>query len=126
MKTKSPVAHRFLVLCRRSLLAQGVESLLSADPAVQVSFADLEQEDPRERFRQVRPEVVVLDVRDGEEMERLVGHFLRQSPLPKVVCLDSHTGTTSVLRGRTWVPASMNEVLATLGGHNKEGKGGSA
>jgi hypothetical protein len=68
----------------------------------------------------------VLDVRDGEKMEQLVGHFLRQSPLPKVVCLDSYTGAASVLRGMTWVPGSMNEVLATLGRDNKEEKGGSA
>lgn len=124
MKTKSPAAHRFLVLCRRSLLAQGMFSLLAADPRVEVTAADLEQEDPEERFRQVRPEVVVLDMRDGEEMERLVGHFLRQIPLPKVVCLDSYTGATAILRGRIWVPASMDELLATLEGDSEEEKGG--
>jgi DNA-binding NarL/FixJ family response regulator len=114
MKTDSMVAHKFLVLCRRSLLAQGMVSLLAAEPRVEVTTADLEMEDAEERFREVRPEVVVLDLRDGGEMERLVGHFLRQNPLPKVVCLDSCTGATSILRGKTWVPASMSELLATL------------
>lgn len=126
MKVKSPVAHRFLVLCRRSLLAQGMAYLLATEPEVEVAAADLEQENPEERFRQVKPEVVVLDLRDGEEMERLVGHFLSQSPLPRIVCLDSHTGATSILEGKTWVPASVKELLATLAGDGKERKGGRA
>jgi hypothetical protein len=123
MKTETTVSHKFLVLCRRSLLAQGMVSMLSVEPSVDVESADLDREDPEERFRQVRPEVVVLDMGDGDEMERLVGHFLRESPLPRVVCLDSRTGATSILCGQTWVPASMREVLATLEG-NEEKKGG--
>ena len=81
-----PVAVRkCLVRYRRSLLAQGVASMLAADPAIEVVLLDADRADLLRAMKTVRPDVLILDINDCDDLASLLVAMLKEWAETKIV-----------------------------------------
>ena len=112
--TKAVAARKYMVLYRRSLLAQGLATLLRADQDAEVISADMEQEDPLQAIHASSPDVLILDMSDFKALCNCLERLLREHPNVKIVCLDSIEGVVHVLKPQRRDVGSVEELLAAL------------
>jgi hypothetical protein len=77
---------RVFILANQSLFAQGVQSLLSGQPGIEVIGVETIGPDIFARVHAVVPDVVIIETR-GEEQSRLVAQVLESIPGAKVIGL---------------------------------------
>ncbi len=110
-----PIAVRkFLVRYRRSLLAQGVASMLAANPGIEVVLLDADRTDLLRTMKSVRPDVLVLDISDCEDLSGLLVALLKEWAETKIVCLDPGESVIHTLQLSHRSVESADDLVAAL------------
>jgi len=109
------VKKRVLVLCRRSLLAQGIEKALRRVGKGPVASLDLDQPRALEQIPLLHPEVIITDIQDLSQptVGTFVFGLLRDNPEAKVVCLNSKESDIEIY-SREHLPVSGVGALLTV------------
>ncbi len=113
-KAEMATRQRCMVLYGKSLLAQGVAYLLTADRDMEVFLVNTEEVDPVEAMRSIKPNVLILDINNLEDLGGFLTRLLREHPTTKIVGVDSLDSTIYILQPRQRVVGSAKEFRATL------------
>lgn len=113
-EAKIAAGHRYMVLCGKSLLAQGVAYLLKADEGIEVALVNMEQGDLMEATRFIKPDVLILDVDNLEDLGGFLARLLREQPTMKIVGLDPLESAIYILRPHQRPVGNTEEFFAAL------------
>jgi len=110
-------SRRVFILASQPLFAQGVESLLSGRPGIEVVGAAVIGPDVFERLSQADPDVVIIEA-GGEEQSRLVTKTLASASDAKIIGLTPDDNRISIyyqqLKESRRVDDLLDEVLEPL------------
>jgi len=110
-----PIAMRkCLVRYRRSLLAQGVASMLATNPEIEVVLLDADRTDLLKTMRTIRPDVLILDINDCEDLSGLLVALLKEWAETKIVCLDPGESVIHTLQPNHRSVESAEDLVAAL------------
>lgn len=91
--------HRVVVIYRRSLLAQGVEKLLSHMKGLEVIGLDLDEKGGLRNISSLHPETVVMDNSDLHKSARsLILSLWQENPNTRFICLNMQKSEAEVLK----------------------------
>lgn len=106
--------RKCMVRYRRSLLAQGVASMLASNPGIEVVLLDADRMDMLKALRAVRPDVLVLDMNDCDDLTGLLATLLKERSTTKIVCLDPSESTIHILTPGHRVVEHADDLVAML------------
>ncbi len=91
--------QRVVVIYRRSLLAQGVEKLLSRVKDLEVIGLDLDDKEVMKRLTSFHPETVVMDNSEFHKSVRnLILNLWQENPAARFICLNMKKNEAEVLK----------------------------
>lgn len=91
--------HRVVVIYRRSLLAQGVEKLLSHMRDLEVLGLDLDDKEVMKRIVSFHPETVVMDNSEFQKSNHtLILSLWQENPAARFICLNMKKNKAEVLK----------------------------
>ena len=103
-----------MVLYGKSLLAQGVAHLLETDQSMEVTLANIDQEDPMEAILSTNPDVLILDVNNLKDMGGFLTRLLKGRPVMSIVGLDSAESAIYILWLQQRAVKDSQEFLAVM------------
>lgn len=106
---------RIFMLSRQLLFSQGVESLLSEQPGLEIVGRETNPEKAMEQIREVKPDVVILDSRDLESAPSgLIALILKESPESRVVTLNLANDQVRVYHGEQYSAQNIDDLLDVM------------
>ena len=107
--------HRVVVIYRKSLLAQGVEKLLSHMKDLEVIGLDLDEKAVRKRVASLHPETVVMDNSDLHLSARnLILDLWQENPNTRFICLNMQKSQAEVLKQRLIGLDNIDDLVQAL------------
>ncbi|MDO8691867.1 MAG: hypothetical protein Q7R39_17995 [Dehalococcoidia bacterium] len=111
------MAHQqVLILYRGSLLAQGIESLLRKESAMDIASLRMRTEESPGGFAvEVTPDVIIVDTCDlGSRARQGILDLLEQHPKAKVVCVNPEDGRVEVYHKDQCIATKQEELVAAI------------
>jgi len=110
-------ARRILLLYNRSLLAQGLLSLLKEQSGVEVRASRLSDAGVTEFVQWFAPDIVVIDRDDFARQAAItIDQLLRDQPQMRVIDVSTRNDVARVYEGHQVEMAKLDDLLAAFAG----------
>lgn len=107
--------HKVVVIYRKSLLAQGVEKLLSRMKDLEVTGLDLDEREAVKRITSLHPETIVMDNSELHKSARnLILSLWQDNPTTRFICLNMKKREAEVLNHHEVGINTLDDLVEVL------------
>ncbi len=113
-QARETVSRRCMVVYGRSLLAQGLASLLTSANGVEVASADMEKVDIVETINSAKPDVLVMDMTEFSRLSECFGAILKGNPNMRIVLADPTESALHIIQPSRRYVVGVQELISAL------------
>lgn len=113
-EVKETISRKCMVVYGRSLLAQGLASLLTSTKGMEVISTDMEQVNLIETIRSVNPNVLVMDMEEFSHLTDSFSSLLKCCPDMRIVLADPRDSTLHIIQPSRRYVTGIQELLSAL------------
>lgn len=108
------LARKCMVLYGKSLLAQGMATLLGAAQGIELSLADMEEVNPKKAIVAANPDVLILDINEFPSLGEFFVGLLKHCPNVKIALVDPLESVVHILRSQQRFVSGAQELYTAL------------
>ncbi len=107
--------HRTFVLCKHSLFAQALKTLLDNQEGIELVGVEVDESRARESIKMLKPDIVVVETgEEGVPVEGLLSYVVRESPESRIVGLSQGQNEINVYYGHQRRVRQAEDLLEVI------------